>query len=324
MSSSSEGRIRAVAGDVAPEKLGHTQCHEHIFLRKGPSFDVNPALCMDDYGKSLRELNDYRSAGGAAIVDAQPGGFGRDPEILRRLSEDSGVNVVAVTGFHKLCFREPEDPLTEQSVSALTERFCAEVAEGMRSPDGSRSPARAGVVKCAFVPGGLADPIYRRLTEAAARAAAVTGAPLMVHTEPDTDVAELLSFCGRFGVGPERMLICHLDRTRHDAAYHKTVLSEGCVLCYDSIHRYKYVSEEQELDLLHSVCDAGYDRQIVLSLDTTNQRLRAYGSPDMGLDYLLTVYRSTLEAHGFSAEIFRRMTVETPARILRIQSQSEV
>ena len=64
MSSNSEF-IRTVCGDIPPSALGHAQCHEHIYLRKGPGYRINPALCMDDDNRSLRELLDYQSAGGS-------------------------------------------------------------------------------------------------------------------------------------------------------------------------------------------------------------------------------------------------------------------
>ena len=57
----------------------------------------------------------------------------------------------------------------------------------------------------------------------------------------------------------------------------------------------------------------------MLSLDTTNRRLRSYGSPDMGLDYILTDYIDTLRQNGFSEEEIRRMTAENAAEALRIQ-----
>ena len=43
--------VQTVTGPVSA--LGHAQCHEHIYLRKGPSYACNHALCMDDYDRSL-------------------------------------------------------------------------------------------------------------------------------------------------------------------------------------------------------------------------------------------------------------------------------
>ena len=304
---SSSKMIQSAAGEIPAAQLGHIQCHEHIYLRKGPSYESNPALCMEDYDRSLRELQEYRAAGGGAIVDAQPGFFGRDPRMLRKLSEDSGVQILAVTGFHKLMFEEPGSPLQGMTEDQLTAHFAGEITTGMADPEGNPTDIRAAFVKVAFEPGGLTHPVYGKLFRAAARAAAHTGAPVLVHTEKNTDMLELLAFFNGFGVSSDRVLICHLDRTNYDAAYHCKVLQTGCCFCYDSVNRTKYVSHEQELDLITAVCAAGFEDRIVLSLDTTAQRLRAYGAPDMGLDYILTTYIPMLLDRGITREQTEKM-----------------
>ncbi|MFR1989782.1 MAG: hypothetical protein ACLS3C_06875 [Oscillospiraceae bacterium] len=47
----------------------------------------------------MQELLDYRAAGGSTIVDAQPVGCNRMTKELVQLSRDSGVQIVASTGF---------------------------------------------------------------------------------------------------------------------------------------------------------------------------------------------------------------------------------
>ena len=64
--------IQSVTGILPPEALTFCQCHEHILLSKGVSWQRNHALCMEDIQKSMQELLDYRAAGGSTIVDAQP------------------------------------------------------------------------------------------------------------------------------------------------------------------------------------------------------------------------------------------------------------
>lgn len=309
--------VRTILGDVPAETLGHTQCHEHIWLRKGPSFDCNPALCMEDYDRSLRELLDYRTAGGGAIVDAQPGGFGRDAGQLERLSRESGVQIVAVTGFHKPAFLE--DPVLRQlTAAALESRFVSELVDGMLLPDGSRSTAKAGMVKATWDGQGLKDPLLGPWFAAVAAAAAQTGAPVLIHTEPTTDVPALVQFFARFGVPAQRLLLCHLDRSQPNPNLHRQVLSMGCSLCYDSVHRLKYVSHEQELALIAAMCREGYADQIVLSLDTTAGRLRHYGAPDMGLDYLLRDYLPMLRQAGLSDKIIEKLFRTNAARMLAV------
>ena len=57
--------IITVTGRIAPEELGFCQCHEHIAMSKGISYQINPALCMDDMEKSLEETKRFHLAGGA-------------------------------------------------------------------------------------------------------------------------------------------------------------------------------------------------------------------------------------------------------------------
>ncbi len=317
MFAQSEAFVQTVTGATAPSSLGHTQCHEHIYLRKGPSFASNAALCMEDYGRSLAELKEYAACGGGTIVDAQPGGFGRDADILRRLSVESGVKIIAVTGFHKLLFLE-ENALISLDEDALAGRFFSEITEGMLSPGGERTEAKAGLVKAAFEPGGLEHPTYRRLFSAVAAAAGRSGAPVMIHTEKDTDMLALIRWFSAHHLPAERLLICHLDRTHYDPQYHLQVLATGCSLCYDSVHRLKYVSDAQELSLISQMCAAGYAGQIVLSLDTTNQRLRAYFATDMGLNYLLTDFRPMLEQAGIAPGHIHAMMQDNAERVLQI------
>ena len=103
---------------MTPQELGHCQCHEHIWLRKGASFQSNEALCMDDEDRSLAELKEYAAAGGSLIVDAQPTGCGRDGRMLAQLSEKSGVDIVASAGFHKQMFFDQTELLLPEQQKA--------------------------------------------------------------------------------------------------------------------------------------------------------------------------------------------------------------
>lgn len=138
----------------------------------------------------------------------------------------------------------------------------------------------------------------------------------MIHTEKGNDVLHMIRWFQERDIAPEKLLICHLDRTRHDIDYHKEVLSTGCFLCYDSIHRLKYLSEQEEMELLCAMKQSGLTGQIVLSLDTTNQRLRSYYAEDMGLDYILTTFVPQLREHGFTDQEIRQMCITNARTIL--------
>ena len=55
--------IITVTGKINPDELGFCQAHEHVAMRRGKFTEFNSDLCIDDFEKSLREVNNYRLAG---------------------------------------------------------------------------------------------------------------------------------------------------------------------------------------------------------------------------------------------------------------------
>ena len=311
-------RIRTVLGDIDPRDLGWCQCHEHLFVADGPSRAVDGALCMGDVDKSLAEAALYRDAGGGAIVDAQPYGCGRMAENLVTVSEASAVHIVACTGFHKLIFMEDREAFTAQSEDAIADLYGKEITDGMIGRDGGRLGARAGLIKCAAVPGWRDDARYGKLFFAVAQAAHDTGAPVLVHLDKGVDVFGLIRFFEAAGVAAGRLVLCHLDRTRYDMAYHREAAEAGAYLEYDTIHRLKYHSDEDEALLIAHMIEHGYIGRLLMGMDTTNTRLKSYGA-DFGLDYILTEFRSLLGQYGVGEERLDRILVQNPQQALAVK-----
>lgn len=304
--------VRTVLGDIAGDALGYTQCHEHLFIEKGPSFDCNPALCMEDEDRTVDELRAYVRAGGRSVVDAQPPFCGRMAEKLVAASMRANVHIIATTGVHKRQFYPVNTPVLAMTREELAEFFVSELREGMISEKGERLSACAGIVKIAFENDASPD---IRLMDAAIDAALETGAPLMIHTEKNCGVLSLINHIIGRGMSAERVIVCHLDRTSRDMDVHRAVLETGAYLNYDSIHRYKYLSNEEELDTICEMLQFGYEKQLLLSLDTTNRRLKSYGG-ETGLDYIPTEFFPMLRLRGVSEEQLHRMSVENPAAAL--------
>jgi len=309
-------KIRTVTGDIDPKLLGWCQCHEHIFVADGPSRKISPALYMDDFDKSLAETQLYQRAGGASFVDAQPHGCGRLAAHLERVSEQTGVNIIACTGFHKTEFFEHIDWLEQQTEDMLTRVYIREVTVGM--DEGTGLTGRAGLIKCAAVPGlQHASPLYEKLFAAAANAAQETGAPVFVHFDPGADALKLVEFFRGSGIAPEKLIFCHLDRAKYDAGYHMDLAEAGVYLEYDTIHREKYHSDEQELKLIEAMVLMGHSSNLLLGLDTTNQRLKNYGAP-FGLDDILTRFRYLL-ADRIGNDLVNSIMIDNPQKALSFQ-----
>ena len=296
--------VQTVSGPIAPDALGHSQIHEHIFVHRTPMAEKNPALRLDDPARSLEELRAYRAAGGGFLADAQPVAAGRDAERLGALSRESGVAVAASTGYHLLGFYPADCWVHSLDEEGLYDLYCGELLEGMLPwrPEPDRRPAqptafRAGLVKAA-IPAEGAEGRYAVLLRAAARAAVRCGVPLMLHTERGENTLPALELCFRAGLTPERLIVCHVDRQAADFGPHDAIAATGVYLDYDTIGRFKYHSDEEEVALLRHMCERGYTQRLLLSLDTTAQRMAAYGG-GISLCYLLERFLPRLEAAGF-------------------------
>ncbi len=179
--------IQTVLGEIRTEELGFCHSHEHLFLAEGTPSRLNPDLLIDDFDKTKEELLHFKSLGGSAIIDAQPVGSGRMGDLLEKVSRETGIHVIASTGFHKSIFYEPSHWLFHKDEQQLADLFVSELEEGMfvgadQAMPQQRIHARAGLIKTAIdedIPG----PTAVKLLNAAADASMRTGIPVMCHTE---------------------------------------------------------------------------------------------------------------------------------------------
>jgi len=321
--------IRTVAGDIEPEALGYCQCHEHLFIAKGISGEKVPSLILDDYLKTTEELELYFEKGGSAVVDAQPVGCGRMTAELLQASEQSGVHIIASTGFHKFDFYDSKHFVFEMDQSQLEQLFVDELTTGMYIDNANGIPvpsvqgtARAGIVKTASDGRDIRHkfdqlPVYRKLFSAAGSAAYKTGAPVMTHLEMGKGAdSQLDVLCSR-GISPHRIIMSHLDRVI-DASlldYQMDAVRSGVYLQFDTIGRSKYHSDETEASFIAMLCEKGFQDRILIGLDTTNERMKSYGG-SIGLDYIMDHFRYLLREFGVDDNLFHQFTVNNPKQAL--------
>lgn len=311
-----KGAIQTVCGVIDGEELGFCHAHEHLFIRKGYPATIVPSLIIDDFDLTRQEVQGYRAAGGRSIVDAQPVGCGRMASCLARLSQETKVHIVAATGFHKTTYYPPDHWIHSADEGQLAELFMSELVEGMfedgdQSWPRMRGCSRAGAIKVA-IDGNGPDRNYKRLLKAAAVACVESGFPLLCHTEAGRGAIELVEFVANIGVDPGSVILCHLDRDASNLAYHKEVAKSGAYLEYDTIGRPKYHSDEDEIELIVGMIEAGYSSQLLFGLDTTRDRLRSYGGKP-GLDHISVSLLPMLRRRGVPDSVIEQIMIANPS-----------
>jgi phosphotriesterase-related protein len=309
--------ITTVSGDINPSVLGFCQSHEHLSIAR--SFHTaGLQQYIDDPEKNISELMLYYSAGGRALVDAQPVGCGRDAEMLARISKKSGVHIIASTGFHKLSFYYENHWLHSAGEDELRDLFISELNQGMYLDGDTAFPSRQGSIKAGQIKTALdtenLSPRYQKLFTAAAEAAKAADCAFMVHIERDSDPLQLAGFLARLGLPGDRIIFCHLDRAVTDINVHKEICEQGIYLEYDTIGRPKYHDDEKEIAIILELLKAGYEKQLLMSLDTTRSRLASYGGAP-GLAYILNVFIPMLLQKGITETQIREFFIENPVLV---------
>src|SRR5436309_1920131 len=174
--------IQTVAGPIEPEALGITYMHEHILcdqrrcrqegLQRPRS--AEGLMVLDDVAVAVEELTDIRVLGADAIVEVTMQAWGRDRTSLRRISEATGLKIMATSGFYvELCHPMI---IADQSIDELADGLVTEITEGA---DGTG--IRTGLLKVAVSRPVVEGP-EKKCARAVARAARRTGAAITTHT----------------------------------------------------------------------------------------------------------------------------------------------
>ena len=301
-------KVMTVLGPVPPEALGVVDAHSHLYIAPVPGGAADAPVLVDADGVG-RELASFRAAGGGAIVDCQPGGCGRDGRVLRRLSELSGVHVIAATGFHRRIYYPPDTPLFALSAGAAADLFRGEIFEGLvetrtegepqTTDDGPQttvagglsSVVHPGVIKIAAEASFAASP--RALFEAAAAVANETGYAIEMHTERGAAVEDFLAFFVAQGVSPRRLVFCHVDK-RPDFGLHAELARAGVMLEYDTFFRPKYEPERNVWPLIGRMVAAGLTGQVALATDMADPGLWAELGGAPGLQGIFSIIKAGL------------------------------
>lgn len=299
-------KIRTVLGDINKEDLGFTYSHEHLWTNP-PASQKERDLELTDYEASVSELWRFQKAGGNALVDATTLDYGRDASKLVQMSKETGVNVVATSGFNKhIYFPKWVEALT---IDEIKQKLIRDVTIGM---DGTE--AKAGFLKSGAW-NQLIHPLEEKVTRAVAHAQLETGAPIWLHTEAGTMGLELLDILEEEGVDLNLVGVGHSDRNA-DPYYHLKLAERGAYVQFDGTSKIKYYPDSTRVELIKNMIDNGFAHKLLISADMGRQcYLHAYGGGP-GFEYILKKFIPRLLDEGISQSDIDTIFIENPANWL--------
>jgi phosphotriesterase-related protein len=203
--------------------------------------------------KAAAELKELKTKYGLNLfVDCTPINIGRNIELLKRVSEKSGVHIVCSTGF----YYTDEPVLYASSAETLAEHMIKDAKN-----------INAGIIKAAVENEALSEFNIKLLT-AAAIAQKELNLPVAVHTNANNkNGLKALNVLLEKGVKPEKITIGHLSDTEN-IEYILEIAKSGCYIGLDRMYDNKsaeYIGKKANTIL--KLCDAGFEDKIILSHD---------------------------------------------------------
>jgi phosphotriesterase-related protein len=200
------GYIMTVNGPVKVADMGVTLTHEHVLVDfiGADSISDKRYVRADVVRKVLPYLREVKKSGCVTFFECTPAFLGRDPQLLKILSDSTGLNIVTNTGFYGANNNKyiPSYALNKTS-DQLASEWIREWEDGI---DGTG--IKPGFIKIAVNKDSLSD-FHKILITAAARAHLKTGLTIASHTGPAVPAVQQLEILMKEGVAPEAFIWVH-------------------------------------------------------------------------------------------------------------------
>jgi phosphotriesterase-related protein len=298
-----------VRGPISPRDLGMTLTHEHA-LANFHSYEEqkrNPLTYDQDEVMNvvLPHLMRLRELGCRTFVDATATFLGRDAALLRRLSEESGLHILTVSGNYAAIEKRhlPPHAFTD-APDALAQRWVNEWEQGIEG-----TGVYPGFIKLGFG-GGPLDAVERNLIRAGAIAHLKTGLTIGAHTGPAVSALEQLEELEKAGVDASAWIWIHAQNEK-DLGQQTSAARRGAWISFDGVGpdsvdaHVQMVKRLRDEALLHRVLvsqDAGW----YTVGEPRGGKLRSY-------ETIFTSFIPALRTAGFSSSEIDKIFIENPA-----------
>jgi phosphotriesterase-related protein len=303
-------QINTVLGPIPPSDLGPTLIHEHVLVDIVGAGRIAPGRYDggEVAGVVLPHLKQLRSLGCRTFVDCTPAYLGRDPALLARLAQSSGLHILTNTGFYGAAGGKyvPEFAFSA-TAEDLAARWTGEFEAGI-PPTGIR-PA---LIKIGVDAGPLSK-MNGKLISAAALTHLRTGMAIASHTGDGLAAMAQLNLLKSHGVSPAAFIWVHAQDEK-DRSFHRKAAEAGAWIGFDGISSQ---TVDQNIDLIRETRRAGYLGRVLISQDVVGFHVgEERGGYCPGYTFLFSGFLPQLRKSGFDEAETRMLTIENPRRAL--------
>lgn len=305
--------IMTVKGPIKASEMGVSLTHEHILVDFIGADSVNESRWDKSVvsEKAMPYLFAIKTLGCQTFVECTPEYIGRDPVLLKSLSESTGLNIITNTGYYgaandKYVPKHAYDKFAEELASGWVDEWNNGIGNTGIKP---------GFIKIGVDSKSLSD-IDRKLVVAAAITHLKTGLVIASHTGPAIPAFEELEILRDEGVDPEAFIWVHAQGEK-DLNNHLKAARMGAWIGLDGVNEnncadyVKMIKNLNDNDLLTKVLlshDAGW-------YDPAKEN----GGEFRGFTTVFEKLIPLLKEEGFSEKEIKQLIVTNPAEAFTIR-----
>jgi len=312
-----EGVIMTVRGPIPSSEMGLTLIHEHVLVdfigadktgsHRWNRQEVIPVV--------LPFLEQAKGQGVKTIVECTPAYIGRDPLLLKELSEATGIHLITNTGYYGASDDKylPQHAYSE-TADQLAARWFEEWEEGI---DGTG--IRPGFIKIGVNAGSLSV-LHTKLIRAAALTHLQTGLTIASHTGPGLPAFEQLNLLEKEGVSAEAFIWVHAQGEK-SLQRHVDAAQAGAWVSLDGLSD---SNQDEYLKMLKNLKNNGFLNKTLISHDAGwYSPGEENGGEIRGYTVLPEKFVPLLLREGFTQEDIRQLLVVNPQKVMEIRVRTK-
>lgn len=268
--------IQSVTGSLKAEELGNVMSHEHFFWGwPGWLGDSTLAETYDETMEALRpEIESIKAAGVKTVIDGTTNETGRDPELLKKISETFDINIICPSGYYNqeygasMYFKRRRAFGCDVN-SELKAMYQRELFEGI-----GKTGIRAGILKLATSPEGMTryeEMFFKAACEIASENKDIR---IFVHHSSAVGLDQTSQYFLEHGVDPRQVYLGHVCCSSN-VKKQVELAKKGFYLGYDQFGMKTHIHQDNEvrLEQFAELLKEGCEDKLLISTDRTRHDL---------------------------------------------------
>jgi phosphotriesterase-related protein len=254
-------QVHTVQGPVEADQLGLTLVHEHVRFRDEAVAEQWPGRYDEqlELDAALLAVNGAKDRGVRTIVDPTAMFGGRDVNFMKRVAEQTGVQIVACTGIYSYDYLPHY--FENRDIDVMADHFVEDIEIGCQGTE-----IRAAFLKCAADAAGVTEHV-EKIHRACARASLQTGAPIMAHSMPAVGTGpRQVEIFREEGVEMTKVQIAHCGDTE-DVGYIEGLIEQGVYVGLDRYGLEMYLPIDKRNATAVELLRRGHAERLMISQD---------------------------------------------------------